>query len=427
MAKSAQPKPKKKYRVFHEDDYEITVLEQGARYSIRVRMPPDDEHEKWYYSKTRRIEAKSKSEAVVACEQYKQELERGEEEPPMTLADYADAFQENRRALSKVSELTLDRDEIDINRVKKYLGDKALVELDAPAIEKAYVKMTKDGVSKDALHKAHMKLKQMMRKACNEGLINRNPCDAVEGITRPKQDPAKKKERRITTQEALRFAQELRSEEKTGKIVAVWLALATGIRRGEALALVWDDIDLEGKRLHIRRQFGKEKTLKEPKTAKSRRTIAIDDETVAFLAEWREKQCAEFADADVEQSDHAPVCSNKACGFTDPDTFSRWRRDFYIKHGLAHYAKEERWIDSRGIGRVRRSGYVGPNFHALRHAQATLLVAGGVDPKTVQARLGHEKITTTLEIYAEAEEAGDVKAAEYINGLLSTKAELLDS
>ena len=69
------------------------------------------------------------------------------------------------------------------------------------------------------------------------------------GITRPKQKRAKKKERRITTQEALRFSQELRDEEKTG------------IRRSEALALVWDDIDLEGKRLHARRQFGKEKTL----------------------------------------------------------------------------------------------------------------------------------------------------------------------
>lgn len=418
MTKATQSKPKKKYRVYHEDDYEITVLEQGVRYSIRVRMPPDDEHEKWYYSKTRRIEARSKSEAVAACEQYKRELERGEEEPPLTVAGYADAFQENRRALSKVAKLTLDRDEIDISRIKKYLGKTMLVELDAPTIERAYVKMTKDGVSRDALHKAHMKLKQMMRKACNEGLIDRNPCDAVEGITRPKQDPAKKKERRITTPEALRFAQELRNEEKTGKIVAVWLALATGIRRGEALALVWDDIDLEGKRLHIRRQFGKEKTLKEPKTAKSRRTIAIDDETVTFLAEWREKQRSEFSAAGIKQSNRSPVCSNEVCGFTDPDTFSRWRRSFYIKHGLAHYAKEETWVDSRGIERVRRSGYVGPNFHALRHAQATLLVAGGVDPKTVQARLGHEKITTTLEIYAEAEEAGDVKAAEYISGLL---------
>lgn len=97
--------------------------------------------------------------------------------------------------------------------------------------------------------------------AANERLCMEPNETGQLGITRPKQNRAKKKERRITTQEALLFSQELRDEEKTGKIVAVWLALTTGIRRSEALALVWDDIDLEGKRLHARRQFGKEKTL----------------------------------------------------------------------------------------------------------------------------------------------------------------------
>ena len=75
-------------------------------------------------------------------------------------------------------------------------------------------------------------------------------------------------------------------------------------------------------------------------------------------------------------------------------------------------------MDSRGIERVRLSGYEGPDFRALRKAHATLLVAGGVDPKTVQDRLGHEKISTTMEIYAEAEEENDVRAAAYIGSLI---------
>ncbi|MCI1240538.1 tyrosine-type recombinase/integrase [Bifidobacterium subtile] len=68
--------------------------------------------------------------------------------------------------------------------------------------------------------------------------------------------------------------------------------------------------------------------------------------------------------------------------------------------------------------RVKRTGYVGPNFHALRHAQATLLVAGGIDPKTVQARLGHESLNTTLNIYAEAVGENDRKAADFMGKLL---------
>lgn len=395
---------------------EITELERGRRYSVRVRLPPDDKHKSWHWSRSRKVEG-NKAEATAALVTYREELESGMSDVPITLADYARTFQESREILGKVSPLTLARDKIDIDRIVKYLGKRNLVDLSATIIEKAYVEMTKDGVSRDAIHKCHMKLKQMMRKAYNTGLIRRNPCDAVEGITRPKQDPVKKKERRITRDEAIGLARELEGEEKTGKVVAVRLALATGIRRGEALGLMWKDVDLENKRLHVRRQYGREKTLKPPKTERSRRTIAIDAGTVSFLTEWKAQQATELGHSGQAQAGDTPVCSNELGGFTDPDDLSRWRRGFYVRLGLAHYEKEEKWTDSRGIERVKRSGYVGPNFHALRHAQASLLVAGGVDPKTVQERLGHERITTTLEIYADAEEENDVKAAEYIDGL----------
>lgn len=123
----------------------------------------------------------------------------------------------------------------------------------------------------------------------------------------------------------------------------------------------------------------------------------------------------------ISNKKNIPVCSNEAGNFIDPDNHSRWRRKFFIDNGFAKYEKATEWTDKRGIKRIKYSGYVGPTFHALRHAQATLLVAGGVDPKTVQARLGHENITTTLEIYAEAVQENDEKAADYIEELMSVK------
>lgn len=59
-----------------------------------------------------------------------------------------------------------------------------------------------------------------------------------------------------------------------------------------------------------------------------------------------------------------------------------------------------------------------PNFHALRRSQATFLVAGGVDPKTVQARLGHENLNTMLNIYAEEVGENDRKSADFMGELL---------
>lgn len=395
----------------------IFEMERGRKYSIRVRIK-SKETGKWSWSDRRKIDG-NKAEAIAAQVAYKQELENARDGMFATVGEYVNAFQEKRRTLGKVSKRTLERDGVEIRRIVHYLGKIEITKLNAPLIEDAYVRMAKDGISKDAIHKAHMMLKRIMRKAYLDEVINRNPCDAVDGIVRPKQDPDKKKASRFSTQEAIRLAQVLQGEEQTGKIIATWLALVTGMRRGEVLALRWCDVDLDNSRIHVRKQLGRDRKLREPKTEKSKRTISIDGDTVTFLASWRDKQQQEFEKAGVIQNPQSPVCSNELCAFTDPDNFSRWRRSFYVKHGFARYSKVERWIDSRGIEREKKSGYIGPNFHALRHAQATLLVAGGVDPKTVQARLGHEKISTTLEIYAEAETANDALAAQHVGAVLS--------
>ena len=108
------------------------------------------------------------------------------------------------------------------------------------------------------------------------------------GYQTPKGKSAEtQRKREITKEQALEFVHKLKNEPQDGRIVAVWLGLATGLRRGEALALVWEDVDLENARLRIRKQYGKEKVLKDPKTAKSRRTISIDNQTVESLRSGR--------------------------------------------------------------------------------------------------------------------------------------------
>lgn len=401
-----------------ETSGQIAELERGRRYSIRVRLAPDETHKSWHWSKSRKVNG-NKAEATAALVAYKKELEEEKSGRNVTVDEYAEAFQANRKALGKVSALTIERDQHEIDRIVKYLGTVRVVDLDSKQIESAYLRMSEDdGASPDAIHKIHMKLSQIMRKAYLDELIDRNPCDAVEGIRRPKVSQQKRRETRITKEQALTFVHKIRQEPQDGRIVAVWLGIATGLRRGEALALVWEDVDFENARLRIRKQYGKEKVLKDPKTAKSRRTISIDSQTVDYLRDWRTRQQTIFAEAGAEQRANSPVCSNELCGFLDPDNFSRWRRKFFVKEGLAHYANETVYTDKRGIERVKHSGYVGPNFHALRRAQATLLVAGGVDPKTVQARLGHESLNTTLNIYAEEVGENDRKAADFMGELL---------
>lgn len=82
------------------------------------------------------------------------------------------------------------------------------------------------------------------------------------------------------------------NEEQNGRIIPVWLGVAAELRRGEALALVWDDIDRKKHMLHIQKQYGKEKILKDPKTIRSRRTDSIEWQSVKFLSTWKRKQQA---------------------------------------------------------------------------------------------------------------------------------------
>lgn len=125
-----------------------------------------------------------------------------------------------------------------------------------------------------------------------------------------------------------------------------------------------------------------------------------------------------------EVPDDFPVCSNAQTGkgknnFISTSCFDKWRREYFVKHGLGHYKKEEKWIDSRGIERVKHSGYEGFNFHELRHTQATLLIGAGADYKTVQTRLGHSSASLTMNTYTHHVSKNDRAAADFIGGVMN--------
>ena len=141
-----------------ETSGQITELERGRRYSIRVRLAPDETHESWHWSKSRKVYG-NKAEATAALVAYKEELEEEKSGRNVTVGEYAEAFQANRKALGKVSPLTIERDQHEIDRITKFLGDVRVVDLDSKQIEAAYLRMSEqDGASPDAIHKVHMKL-----------------------------------------------------------------------------------------------------------------------------------------------------------------------------------------------------------------------------------------------------------------------------
>jgi integrase len=115
--------------------------------------------------------------------------------------------------------------------------------------------------------------------------------------------------------------------------------------------------------------------------------------------------------------------TNELGEMSDPNNFSRWRRDFFADNGLGYFEHEEIYTDPNGVRHVKRSGYKGYNFHELRHTQATLLIGSGADIKTVQHRLGHSSASLTMNIYAHAIAANDRTAADTIGSTVFASAD----
>lgn len=393
----------------------IVEVERGRVYRIRHRIPPSEPGGKRKWSPSRTVRG-TKGQARIALEKYRRELEEelNNEFFELTVGQYARDFQERRKAMGTLSPLTIRRDEIETERIERLFGSTPIAELSTAQINKVYATLRRKEMTPSSLHKLHAKLRQVMNQAVKEEIIEKNPCERVDDVRRP---PAKER-RSLSVEQAVKLASDLKAEPRNGKVVAVWLALATGMRRGEALGLDWAHVDLELGKIRIDRQLDSQGNIRSPKSKNSNRSISIDAGTVLFLSEWRAMQSKEFFGG-LSVPEDFPVCSSEHGGYLEPNYFNRWRRAFFVEHGLGRFEKQEAFVDKKGVKRYRCSGYVGFNFHELRHTQATLLIGSGADVKTVQNRLGHSSASLTMNIYAHAIEQNDRDAAERMGAILS--------
>lgn len=178
----------------------------------------------------------------------------------------------------------------------------------------------------------------------------------------------------------------------------LWFLVATtGLRRAEALALRWRDVDLDEARLTIRETVtvadGVVIWQDDAKSRDSERTIALDARTGAVLREHRKQQ--------AEQ--------RRACG-------SAWSTD-ERDHGLLFTRPDGRFIPPRSASRmftrrVDAAGLPRIGVHGLRHTWATLALRAGVPVKVVSQRIGHADPAVTMQVYAHALEGDDATAAE---------------
>ena len=173
------------------------------------------------------------------------------------------------------------------------------------------------------------------------------------------------------------------------------LALTTGMRRGELLALSWDRVDLGARCLYVTRSLialNYKLELSETKTRKGRRRVALDDHSVAALEERRS----------LSRSKKKRPPGGSQLVFATPEG--------YPLHPHSVSQGFDRLVKRHGLSRIR--------FHDLRHTSASLALAAGVHPKVVSERLGHASVTITLDTYSHVLPTLQTEAAHRIAALI---------
>jgi integrase len=270
------------------------------------------------------------------------------------------------------------------------LGGVLLQRLTPGHLNALYADLLERGLSARTVLHVHATIRRALADATRWGLVPRN----VALLASPPR-PGRTELQVWTAAELRAFLAVVESD----RLYALWLlAASTGMRRGEVLGLQWPDVDLARARVAVRRSLvtvGHQVVVSEPKTAKGRRSVALDPATVAALKAWRKRQAA-------ERLAWGPAWTDSGLVFTREDGRPLHPREVtraFTRHVLA--AK---------LPIIR--------LHDLRHTHATLALAAGVHPKVVQERLGHANIAITLDTYSHAVPALEEQAARTVAALV---------
>ena len=262
--------------------------------------------------------------------------------------------------------------------LRSELAAKPLAKLEATDLERLYRRMTTStadgglGLSSTTAHHLHAVVHRALAKAVRQGKVARNVAELVDEDARP---TVHRQEMSVLADGDLeRFLEVIRGERLEALYV---LAVREGMRQGEILALRWRDVDLVGGVLAVTASLQSDRTIGEPKSRHSRRSVVMFPETVAALREHRERQRFEARRAGSMWVDRDLVFPNEFGGHIN-------------RSGLT------RSLDAL----LRRVGLPDVRFHDLRHSAATDWLKNGMHAKVASERLGHASVGITLDLYS---------------------------
>lgn len=271
------------------------------------------------------------------------------------------------------------------------LGNTPLNLVTAATVERFVVHLRGKGLSESTVRQVYTVARAIATTAVRDGLLADNPFSQVK---RP----------RVTQEEAHYLSTEqaralITAAEASSRYSLVFeLLVNTGLRRGEALALRWNDVDLDGRVVHVRKTLARvdgHLVRTEPKSRKSKRTVPLSTAAVDVLRRVKVRTAEERLKAGNKWTDSGFVFVTEAGEPCDP------RNALRALHAAAERAKLP------GVG-----------LHTLRHTAVAVMLTNGVPISTVSKIMGHASIQVTVDLYGHvspevARDAFDVLGAAW--------------
>lgn len=343
---------------------------KDGRWEGRVVIAYDEKG----FPKAKSVLAKSKWECQQKLEKLKQELKAPIEKltDDISFGDWMD-FWFREFATPRLKESTRETYGYRIyKQIIPRLGHIPLKELKQADLQGFYASLKKEGrlirteqygegLSDAHIRSIHAHCKEALDKAVEQGLIYVNPAKNC------KLPPKRSREMQILTKEEMQRL--LIQAKEEGFYEMFLLDISTGLRRGELLALKWDDVDFNMGEIRISRQVNKVEdklVISEPKTKSSVRTIVLSAPVLKMLQQYKESVKSEWL-------------------FPSPINPDLPREPSACRKKLTQI------LEHANCKHVR--------FHDLRHTFATMAIENGIDIKTVAALLGHNTVATSINTY----------------------------
>ncbi|MGY1794737.1 tyrosine-type recombinase/integrase [Geodermatophilus sp. SYSU D00525] len=343
--------------------------------------------------KRRTVHGKTQAEVRAKLREVRERIESGApvKDASMTVAAWLEDWITKSLAASDRKQATKDLyATLARTHLAPTVGTISLGRLRPSDVEALIVTKRDAGLAASTVRTIYTVLRAALDVAARDGLIRNNPAAAVKrpGVER-KDGP------HLPTEQAHALLHAIRGDRLESLFR---LMLATGLRRGEAPALHWSDVDLDSGLLRVRWTLARTSQglrLDEPKTDKSRRTVPLPRSAIETLQVHRTRQLEEQRTAVGAWQDHGLVFTTEIGTPLEPRNVLRRFEVLAARASL------------RGI-----------TLHTLRHSAASFLLAAGTHTKVVQEHLGHSSYAITADIYSHVGPAQQREAADRLEQAL---------